>query len=441
MTSEIAIMNKHAIAMATDSAVTMKHGDGEKIKASANKLFALSKYYPVGIMVYGNADFMLIPWETIIKIYRNNLGKKKFDTLQEYADDFITFLDHGNPLFPESIQKTSLLFSIYTYFNFINEDIETELEHIITQNNQITQDEVKKITSTVIKQHYKEWVDADIISSIPETHSKEIADKYGKDIDVILNEVFQESPITKNHRNQLKEIATNLFSKFPKTVRKADYSGIVIAGFGEKDIFPSLRSYAVEGIANDRLKYRLSLHDDISFENEASINSFAQGEMVVAFMEGIHPSYHEAEQGYLFELFHKYSAMVIKILLKENDEKNEKTKKRLQKASLRILKEHLEKCKNYRQENYTDPVTRVVAMLPKDELAATAETLVNLTSFALKVKLEPETVGGPIDVAIISKGDGFIWIKRKHYFKADLNPQFFANHYREEFENGDKTEK
>jgi hypothetical protein len=44
--------------------------------------------------------------------------------------------------------------------------------------------------------------------------------------------------------------------------------------------------------------------------------------------------------------------------------------------------------------------------------------------------MESETVGGPVDVALISKGDGFIWIKRKHYFKAELNPQFFANYYR-----------
>lgn len=39
------------------------------------------------------------------------------------------------------------------------------------------------------------------------------------------------------------------------------------------------------------------------------------------------------------------------------------------------------------------------------------------------------TVGGPIDVAIISKGDGFIWIKRKHYFKKELNPQFFEGYF------------
>jgi hypothetical protein len=40
-------------------------------------------------------------------------------------------------------------------------------------------------------------------------------------------------------------------------------------------------------------------------------------------------------------------------------------------------------------------------------------------------------VGGPIDVAVISKGDGFVWIKRKHYFKPELNPGFFANYFRE----------
>ncbi len=51
MTAEIAIMNKQAIALASDSAVTMSQELGEKIKTSANKLFALSKYHPVGVMV------------------------------------------------------------------------------------------------------------------------------------------------------------------------------------------------------------------------------------------------------------------------------------------------------------------------------------------------------------------------------------------------------
>ena len=58
-----------------------------------------------------------------------------------------------------------------------------------------------------------------------------------------------------------------------------------------------------------------------------------------------------------------------------------------------------------------------------------AETLVNLTSFRQRVSPDAETVGGPVDVAIISRGDGFIWIKRKHYFQAELNHQFFNNYF------------
>jgi len=67
-----------------------------------------------------------------------------------------------------------------------------------------------------------------------------------------------------------------------------------------------------------------------------------------------------------------------------------------------------------------------VASLPKDELGAMAESLVNLTKFKRRVSIERETVGGPIDVAVITKGDGFVWMKRKHYFDAGLNPRFIA---------------
>jgi hypothetical protein len=79
-------------------------------------------------------------------------------------------------------------------------------------------------------------------------------------------------------------------------------------------------------------------------------------------------------------------------------------------------------------------------MLPKDGLALMAQSLVSLTSFKRKMSMEAETVGEPIDVAVISKGDGFTWIKRKRYFPADLNQQFFINYFRET-KDGEKTKR
>ena len=98
MTAEIGVLNTAAVALAADSAVTISREGNNKIYNSANKLFMLSKYNPVGIMLYGTATFMDIPWETIIKTYRKNLGAKSFPTIKEYAKDFIEALENNNKI-------------------------------------------------------------------------------------------------------------------------------------------------------------------------------------------------------------------------------------------------------------------------------------------------------------------------------------------------------
>ena len=68
------------------------------------------------------------------------------------------------------------------------------------------------------------------------------------------------------------------------------------------------------------------------------------------------------------------------------------------------------------------------------ELALLAESMINITSLRRKVAIDNNigTVGGPIDVGMITKSDGFIWIKRKHYFDQAYNPQYFYSHYMRE---------
>jgi len=92
MTAVVGILNKQAVAIAADSAVTIGGENGRKIFNQANKVFTLSKYHPVGIMIYNSANFLSTPWETIIKIYRKQLGEKSFPTLIEYQKDFIQFI-------------------------------------------------------------------------------------------------------------------------------------------------------------------------------------------------------------------------------------------------------------------------------------------------------------------------------------------------------------
>ena len=64
---------------------------------------------------------------------------------------------------------------------------------------------------------------------------------------------------------------------------------------------------------------------------------------------------------------------------------------------------------------HSGPILDVVKHLPKQELADMAEALVSITSLKRRISPDQEDVGGPIDVAAISKGDGFQWARGKHF--------------------------
>jgi hypothetical protein len=100
MTAEIAIMNRQAIVLAADSAVTVGR---RKVWKTANKLFSLSPHNDIAIMAYGAGDFVGFPWETIVKSFRLLVGKKRYKTVQECADEFIEYLK--KPLFTADLEE------------------------------------------------------------------------------------------------------------------------------------------------------------------------------------------------------------------------------------------------------------------------------------------------------------------------------------------------
>jgi len=438
MTAEMAIMNREAIALASDSAVTStmgSMGSGPKIFTSANKLFSLSQYHPVGVMIYGNASLMNAPWELIIKTYRKHLGKKEFATIEEYTADLVVFLNSGNPLFPESVQDKYFKATINAYFTVIRDEIKQKIKSVVDDRGSISEKEIGQAVSQFIEAQVIQFRKAERVPSIPANHSKIVIDKYGKFIDGELVNVLEKLPISKTNTNRLRKIAADLASKFPSAMKFEGTTGVVVAGFGKDDYYPVLRSIIIEMVVCNKLKYKIDKTKKITIENGASIIPFAQGEVVATFMEGIDPFLHRTEASYLAEVFKKCAERITNEATGLDDSQKADINTRLLAIGEEELVSYRKKLATFRKLNYIGPVMSVVSMLPKDELAAMAEAFVNLTSFKRKVSVGPETVGGPIDVAVISKGDGFIWIKRKHYFEPSLNPQFFSK-YSREVENG-----
>jgi hypothetical protein len=151
--------------------------------------------------------------------------------------------------------------------------------------------------------------------------------------------------------------------------------------------------------------------------------------MVVRFMDGVDPILTTAMQRIFTATL---TTACLDVLEKYGDQANntDATRKLIGDAATAAIDSVGARIKKIQSANFSRPIMQMVSLLPKDELPHLAESLVALTSLKRHVSRDAETVGGPIDVCLISKGDGFIWIKRKHYFKLELNPQFTRNYMR-----------
>lgn len=424
MTAEVCVMNRLGVALAADSAVTLAQRD--KIYTSAEKLFVLSENSPVGIMIYGNADFLSVPWETIAKIFRKHLGNSVHATFNDYVHSFIEFLRNNRQLFPEKSQKECTHYLAYQFSLYFRDRLDEKLESEIEKKESLSEGDIENALNELINETHDLLINQDVMENLPDDYSETICALYADEIINASDKILGNIPGAKDNKNLLKLIVESI----KRRINRPTSSGIVIAGFGEMEHYPSLVELSIEGMAANHLLYCRRNQVSIGDDTNAVVIPFAQGEMVYTFMEGIDPSLR-----YLIETSSLNVLMgAANLILSEIEDKvapiSDELREQIQDALAKLHEELRAGWNESGRQDYYGPVLEIVAALPKDELAAMAESLVNLTKFKRRVSRQQETVGGPIDVAIITKGDGFIWIKRKHYFVPELNQRFVAKYYK-----------
>jgi len=426
MTAEVAIANGSAVALAADSAVTI---GGKKIYNSAIKLFSFSKVHPVGIMIYGNASLLEVPWETLIKICRESLAQEKFDTLEEYGEYFIKYLRNNGGYFSDASQESWIRSNVLGYFEMIRDELFQKVHPILQEKGEVDSETTHTLLEEIIFQHHADLKTEEIVQDADPEFEKEVKQKYKKMFKEISDNVFQKLEIRPALVAKLNDIATFLHTR---SIYSNGTSGVVISGFGEKEIYPSILTYEIEGYINGRLKYRKL--DEKSYKvqggNDCSIIAFAQEDMVAAFMNGMNPSVTNLINTYLDHIFGRLPELLDENDLMGSNKPANEIREQLSSHATELKKDFIDSIQKHIHENHVSPVLNMVTALPKDELAAMAESLVNLTAFKRRMTESLETVGGPIDVLVISKGDGLVWVKRKLYFPKELNRMFFENYFR-----------
>jgi hypothetical protein len=196
-------------------------------------------------------------------------------------------------------------------------------------------------------------------------------------------------------------------------------TGLVFAGYGDADIFPSMVLYHSHGLVADKHLGKEVNREAVTHGLPAVLSAFAQTSMHDTFSLGFSNDAYITMMRAIEDGFRAFGDEVItgaggdKSQIADYEAVIQKARKSI---SASIF--------NDAREKHALPLRRVLGVLPIDEMVELAETLIHLQSLKEKVTQPTESVGGPVDVAVITRREGLVWIKRKHFFSVDLNPRF-----------------
>lgn len=417
MTAIVGILNKRAVAIAADSATTVSSGNEHKIYNTAQKIFRLSKKQPVGVMLFNNTAFMGVPWEVLIKLYHDRYGDKDLPTIEAYRDDFISFLKNGKYFTSEEEQKEALSYEIRELINAIYEHSKEECAEQDTQD--LDELPLKKQLP-----YYRKT-----IKSLIEVYKAEgVCDGFEK----YTFEQFQEytKPIMKQIHTELKEAGfpteKNLWEEpiyeYIRSKQFLNFTGLVFVGYGSEQIYPALSPILINIAFDGHLRTYTDKEIDvqISNENDAEIRSYAQDDVIKTLLRGLAPDVRSWYKGEIQSEIAKVKKNLI-----ENSQKSgcdEAMIESIEKINETEIADNIySKVDESIQKVYLRGLFRSIASFNVPDMANMAESLISVTNLQRHITSSEESVGGPVDVAVITRSEGFVWIKHKEWFEKEKN--------------------
>ncbi|WP_130471558.1 hypothetical protein [Candidatus Magnetaquicoccus inordinatus] len=410
MTSEVLLMNKHAVVIAADSAVTLMYEPHARYSKHANKIFDISIHGNIAATIFSSAEIDRVPWKLVLKLFREELSSQPpLAKLDNYVEKIIDFVQDNECLFPIDV-RNAVLKSRFSYIvSRILEIIKNEFKDI--SNLEISEDKRKELMAKGIEYCNKIIeIDNDLFSRFNDCFTglsfaleEEVREKFVKiDIYNIIN------------WPQLIDVAKKIFlSRLPFL----GYTGMLLTGYGSKDIFPGYIQVCIYGHIGKKLLWKISGRNSISHSNSSCIVPFAMTSMIDRFTDGfdnklrdiILAESRKAFKAVFLDLGSAGYAIPEDISASIIDNRIEKFMKTWKEQSL---------------EANLYPLRQILSHLSVQEMGNMAESLLILESLRERMTSASESVGGPIDVVAITKTEGLLWLKRKHFFNPELNPRY-----------------
>jgi hypothetical protein len=426
MTTEIAVINRLGVALAADSAVTIPGYGADKVFDTGDKLFELSERYPVALMVNGSMDFLGVPWEIIAKEFRCTAPDDAAAiSIAQWMERFLDFLSKHPAVKADDVRRWQEGL-IAEQLDDLGHAVREQIEEVATSDtgDQNLQTVFQSLYGAAISERIEELLKAPALESLKGKTESDILPT----VRSLVLEVSAEDFPFDAASEQREEFSRLVAQRLLKDLDRLTATGLIICGFGGKDLFPSLHAVLIDGYVDGALRYRTSHNVTISRgQDTGNAISFAQTDVVDRLLKGTDNRFIDRARAFIKEsvsgsLKQNFDRLKLKIVKADGTEIPAADMGGLL-GDLIASQFESKFAANLTQE-FERKFKETIALMPKQDLIELAEALVSITAIERKASDDAGTVGGPIDVALITRAEGFVWIKRKHYFKADLNPRY-----------------
>jgi hypothetical protein len=430
MSSAVILINRLGVAVAADSASTI--GNRKAIFISAQKIFPIGKEDSAQVLAitFDAAVFMNVPVELLLKKYSNHVNQHGFSklTIQDYMQDFIRFVEEQKELFHfKESEEIYLFWLIRQIFNdFKNEFKELSSDMMDDKNYQNTLESIYIKLSKKNKEEIKDHNESDESNQIKNMIGKDfIKEKYPKLIEEAFRYELSEGSskdenkdvdpekivLDKKEQQILKHFTNYVYEKIGNrnAYRKYSRCGIYFVGYGNSSLYPSYWGIDAYAFLNGKFVYENDYRRSVTNQNRSYYKPLAQDDSIEAFIVG-------ANFITRFDIWHMTNTS-IQDKFKELYDKNKDQKKLIEKIQEEISKTLLNlKYFDSIEDKANQTFLSALATMGISDMTEYAEKMISLQSLKRKYELDSEynsTVGGPTDVAIITKFEGFKWIKFK----------------------------
>ncbi|MEO1039216.1 MAG: hypothetical protein AAFX09_06690 [Pseudomonadota bacterium] len=412
MTSEVMIMNRQAVVLAADSAVTYGGGPDPVVTLEAEKILPLTRQ--IAVMVYSRGDVLGRSWSHIAHAFSQAHGETEFESVDDCAQAFFAFIDNNRRLFPEKEEQDefeALMRAAYlTVLNYARA--------LRSYPGSPHEDDASAFDAAL--DLYRAHLSTDEAGAPREPLAiydgltrERFNTLYAEMLDRVLADSLGEISIEDGElRNKLFDLAYLLATR-PAFLEP--FAGLVFAGFGTDDVFPVYHHWYASILVDGVMKRAPDEQVAVGVEEgpSAFVRTFAQADMTHAFLRGVHPT--------LFDLMislnwvaNEASARAALSAAGVEPAKAEETMRQMEAEALPALtRDFIVTTQAYSQEEFIDPFIAVVSASGKKQLGETSKALVELNILKSDLQMKKTGVGGDVDVVMITRTAGVEWYQKK----------------------------